>query len=46
MDLANPIQSVIPSVQGAVLSVLTRTDEPLVDVASPNSLDRDLHRPG
>jgi predicted nucleotidyltransferase len=29
MDLANPLQSVIPSVQGAVLSVLARTDEPL-----------------
>ena len=29
MDLANPVQSVIPSVQGAVLSVLARTDEPL-----------------
>ena len=29
MDLANPIQSVIPSAHGAVLSVLARTDEPL-----------------
>ena len=29
MDLANPLQSVIPSVQGAVLGVLARTDEPL-----------------
>ena len=29
MDLANPVQSVIPSVQGAVLGVLARTDEPL-----------------
>ena len=29
MDLTNPIQSVIPSVHGAVLGVLARTDEPL-----------------
>jgi predicted nucleotidyltransferase len=29
MDLTNPIQSVIPSAHGAVLSVLARTDEPL-----------------
>ena len=29
MDLANPMQSVIPSAQGAVLNVLARTDEPL-----------------
>lgn len=29
MDLANPIQSVIPSAHGAVLGVLARTDEPL-----------------
>jgi predicted nucleotidyltransferase len=29
MDLTNPMQSVIPSAHGAVLSVLARTDEPL-----------------
>lgn len=29
MDLRNPIQSVIPSVHGAVLAVLARTNEPL-----------------
>ena len=29
MDLINPMQSVIPSANGAVLSVLARTDEPL-----------------
>jgi predicted nucleotidyltransferase len=29
MDLINPMQSVIPSAQGAVLSALARTDEPL-----------------
>jgi predicted nucleotidyltransferase len=29
VDLTNPIQSVIPSAHGAVLSVLARTDEPL-----------------
>jgi predicted nucleotidyltransferase len=29
MDLTNPMQSVIPSAQGAVLNVLARTDEPL-----------------
>lgn len=29
MDLGNPIRSVIPSVQGEVLSVLARTDQPL-----------------
>ena len=29
MDLRNPIQSVIPSVHGAVLGVLARTNEPL-----------------
>ena len=29
MDLTNPMQSVIPSAYGAVLSVLARTDEPL-----------------
>ena len=29
MDLANPMQSVIPSAHGAVLGVLARTDEPL-----------------
>jgi predicted nucleotidyltransferase len=29
MDLANPMQSVIPSAQGAVLNALARTDEPL-----------------
>ena len=29
MDLANPMQSVIPSAHGAVLSVLARTNEPL-----------------
>ena len=29
VDLTNPIQSVIPSAHGAILSVLARTDEPL-----------------
>lgn len=29
MDLANPVQSVIPSAHGAVLAVLARTTEPL-----------------
>lgn len=29
MDLAHPMQSVIPSAHGAVLNVLARTDEPL-----------------
>jgi predicted nucleotidyltransferase len=29
MDIANPMQSVIPSAQGAVLDALARTDQPL-----------------
>ena len=44
MDLANSMQSVIPSAHGAVLGVLARTDEPLeAGAASPNSLDQKVH---
>ena len=43
MDLTDPMQSVIPSAHGAVLSVLARTDEPLsgrrvAELTRPGSL--------